>query len=480
MSILNHFPYEKPRAAQAEVLQFMELNWDRYDVFVIVAPTASGKTALSKTIMEWKYGTSYIAPSNLLVDQFLTEFPDTPRLHRLDAYYCETWLQSCAQTRARKGMFCKGCTCSGDLAQAKYRKGSGVYNYHTYLAHQLYRPVLVVDEAHQLVHTIQDRVSEKIWHHDYHYPFSGGHAGLLRWVEALPPRKRNHKKIQHLEEALRAEAPQFVVSHSSDSFNGKGTIRGQPEERDCLKLYPVDVSDDANMFWPTETEKIILMSATIGPKDVEELGLAQRRVVYLQAASPIPPEQRPVQLVPVVSINHTNLESSIPRIAREISNIAAYHPGEKGIIHATYQSAGLLREHLSDRRFIFHTKEDKAEKYEQFRNSPTADGRILVASGMYEGIDLPDDLGRWQVIIKTPFKSLGDPAIAYRAEKDPDWYNWATLRDLIQACGRICRNENDFGVTYCLDATTGRLLDEANHLVPQWFRDALEAGNENT
>jgi ATP-dependent DNA helicase DinG len=476
MSILEKFPYETPRQGQVEVLQFLEQNWDKHDVFVIVAPTAFGKTALSKTIMEWKYGTSYIAPSNMLVDQFLGEFPDTPRLHRLDAYWCDDWRQSCAQTRARQGSFCRGCTCSGDLAQAKYRRGSGVYNYHTYLAHRLFRPVLLVDEAHQLVHTIQDRVSEKIWHHDYRYPFTGGHDNLLRWVESLPPKKRQHKKIQHLEEALRAEAPQYVVSHSRDSFNGKGTERGKPEERDCLKLYPVDISDDAKMFWPQEVEKIILMSATIGPKDIEELGLAQRRVVYLQAASPIPAENRPVQFVPVTALSHTNLVSSVPLLATEIDNIAAYHANEKGVVHVTYQLAELLRQQLSGSRYIFHTRDDKAEQYERFRESPAKDGRVLIACGMYEGIDLPDDLGRWQVIAKTPFKSLGDPAIKYRAEKDPDWYNWATLINIIQAAGRISRTPTDFGITYYIDKTTIDLIERARHLIPQWFQDAVTAG----
>jgi len=329
-----------------------------------------------------------------------------------------------------------------------------------------------------LVHTIQDRLAETIWHHDYQYPFSGDNSNILRWIYRQPTRIQKHKKITRLREALEAEAPEYVVSRTSDSFNGKGTQRGKPEERDCLKLYPVDIADKASLMWGPTVEKIILMSATIGPKDVEALGLQQRRVVYLQAASPIPPENRPIQFVPVVSLNHGNLHASVPRIAEEIENIAAYHSKEKGIIHATYELSGLLREHLTSNRYIFHDRSNKSEQYELFRNSPTSDSRVLVACGMYEGIDLPEDLGRWQIIPRTPWKSLGDPAIRFKAELDQDWFRWETLKDMIQACGRICRTPTDYGITYILDSTAIRLIQDSEHLVPSWFMDAIHAGNK--
>lgn len=476
--LMQSFPYPTPRAEQREVLEFLEKNWDRYDVFVIVVPTGGGKTALSKALLTWKHSASYIAPTNLLVDQFLEEFPETPRLHRLDAYWCEEWLQSCAQTRARKKGFCRGCVCSGDLATAKYRRGPGVYNYYTYLSHRIHRPLLVVDEAHGLISTIQDRVSELVWHHDYQYPDNGDHATLRRWLEKLPTRIRKHKKIQHLEEALTAESPRHVIGFTTEQFNGKGTRRGQPEERRCLKLYPVDVRDHAGMFWPTGVEKVVLMSATIGPKDIEELGLASKRVVYLESGSPIPAERRPIQLVPVVNMTHSGVDTELPRLAEEIDNIAAYHTGEKGIVHVTYSLAERLRPLLTGNRYIFHDRLDKAEKYEKYRQSPAVDGRVLIACGMYEGIDLPEDLGRWQVVAKTPFPSLADPAIAHKAEKDPDWYHWTTLKALIQAAGRVCRTPTDYGITYFLDKQTERLLSNCDHLLPHWFNDALAAGRD--
>ena len=97
---------------------------------------------------------------------------------------------------------------------------------------------------------------------------------------------------------------------------------------------------------------------------------------------------------------------------------------------------------------------------------------------MYEGIDLPEDLGRWQIIVRTPWKSLADPAIRHKAGLDPEWFHWESLKDLIQACGRICRTPTDFGATYILDAAAQRLIDGAPGLIPHWFRDALDAGTK--
>lgn len=473
-SILEFFPYKEARPLQQDVLLGLEKHWDQYDVFVIVAPTAAGKSSLARTIMEWKYGTSVITPTNMLVDQFLQEFPDSNRLHRLDNYYCAEWQQSCAATRARQKAFCKGCFCSQDLSTAKYKKGSGIYNYYTYMAHRLYRSVLVVDEAHNLIRNIQDKLALRIWQHDARYPQTmQTRDQMKRWLETLSPSKLKLKKYSSLYAAVTTEAPHYVVERTKDWFNGKGTNRGEPEERDCIKLHPVDISDALPMFWPAETEKVILMSATIGPKDIQELGLDSRRVLYMECKSPIPHEQRPVYVDPIISVSRENMVENSARMGEIIADLAKSHQGEKGVIHATYQMAEILRNHLRGDRYIFHTTDNKRDAFERFTSSAPSSGMVLVASGMYEGIDLVGDLARWQIIAKVPWKSLGDPAIRYKAEQDEDWYRWQTLKDLIQACGRVCRTPTDYGVTYLFDESGYRLLKEGEHLLPQWFREAL-------
>jgi Rad3-related DNA helicase len=186
-----------------------------------------------------------------------------------------------------------------------------------------------------------------------------------------------------------------------------------------------------------------------------------------------------------------NKEAGNDRMADAIFRLAQKHHNSKGLIHATYEQAEYLEraiKHMDDpargnkaklsERFIFHTPATKATAYQKFRDASPESGTILVGSGMYEGLDLPGDLGRWQAIAKVPWQSLEDPAIAHMTEQDPSWYVWETLKLLIQACGRICRTPDDDGVTYILDTSFDKLYTDGMKfgLVPNWFEDAVDAG----
>lgn len=468
----DNFPYSQARQIQAEALQTLEDNWNNYDVFVIQGPTAFGKTAVARTIINSLRSVSVVTPTNLLVNQFLKEFPDTPTLSRLDSYFCDEWQRPCSITRAKLAKFCKGCKCGKELADAKYRKGPGIYNYYTYMAHKLYRDVLVVDEAHNLIPTIRERMALRIWQHDYKYPDNMYRPEqVTQWIETLSDNKKKNKKIVALRESASYRVPEYIFQRTTDWFNGKGTLRNEPEERDCIKLLPVDITDGPPMFWPREVKKIVLMSATIGPKDIEALGLGKRRVCYIACKSPIPRGSRPIIPLNVMSVNRATLESGLDLMANTLKDIAEYHKNEKGVIHVTYQLSKLLEAHITDSRFMFHRRDNKGDVYHRFRESQG--NHILVACGLYEGIDLPDDLGRWQVLAKIPWPSLGSPAIKHLAELDPEWYVWETAKTTIQACGRVCRHPEDFGITYILDKSFWRMFYEGKHLLPQWFQDAI-------
>jgi Rad3-related DNA helicase len=307
------------------------------------------------------------------------------------------------------------------------------------------------------------------------YPTSAyNREQLLQWAERLPPKKKKTVKVEKLLETLKSRHPQYSVSRAVREFNGKGTKRGEPEERDCIVLTPLEVGEQARRLWPPDVKKVILLSATIGRKDIETLGLSGKRVAYLHSPSPIPPDRRPFVVDDIISVNRSNMERAVDVIADYINTqLLDRHRGERGLVHATYQMADLLRSKLTNGRFIFHTRENKKEKYQEYLNSK--DG-ILVACGMYEGVDLPDDLGRWQVITKIPWASLGDPAVSALADRDPEWYLWETAKTVIQAGGRVSRHEADYGVTYCLDSSFMRLYNEGQHLLPHWFLDCLVDG----
>jgi Rad3-related DNA helicase len=243
-------------------------------------------------------------------------------------------------------------------------------------------------------------------------------------------------------------------------------------------MLPVDIKDAPPTFWPGRVKKIVMMSATINRKDIEELGLGRRRVLFLEASSPIPPSQRPLYYKPIANVNRNSMEKSTLEIARWIEgNLLEKYRDVKGVIHATYAQAKILRKIWGDNeRFIFHSKMDTKERYADFLEALPSTGKVLVASGLYEGIDLVEDLGRWQAMIKIPWPSLGDPAIKHKCDNDSEWYNWQTLKQVMQCSGRICRTDKgDWGHTYILDSTFKKLYEQSKQqgLVARWWNDAL-------
>lgn len=264
-------------------------------------------------------------------------------------------------------------------------------------------------------------------------------------------------------DCLTMNPPRYVLKEVDEEYFGK------PSKK--LIATPISIKGLLNPIINYSTEKTVLLSATISRKDIEEMGLDGKRIVYLKSDSCIPVENRPVVWYPTAWVNSGNFKEATQLIGERINSLAESYPTEKGLVHATYSQAKLLRTILTGDRYIFHTADDKREVYEQFRQ--LNDNSILVASGMYEGIDLPYEAGRWQVVAKIPFPSLGEPAVQFQVDKDPEWYQWQAIKTVLQAAGRICRAPDDYGITWILDDTFSRLYSKNQRLFPSWFQEAV-------
>ena len=93
---------------------------------------------------------------------------------------------------------------------------------------------------------------------------------------------------------------------------------------------------------------------------------------------------------------------------------------------------------------------------------------------MVSGVDLKDDLSRFQIIIKIPFPYLGSNKIKQRQKTNKEWYSWKTVIDLIQAYGRSIRSEEDWAETYILDSSFSDLLKYNSNLIPRYITDAIK------
>ena len=93
---------------------------------------------------------------------------------------------------------------------------------------------------------------------------------------------------------------------------------------------------------------------------------------------------------------------------------------------------------------------------------------------MTEGVDLYDDLSRFQIICKTPFPYLGDPVVRKRMKKWNWWYPYMTAKTIIQSIGRSIRNKDDHCITYILDQNFEYFHNKNTEIFPPWFKKVLQ------
>jgi Rad3-related DNA helicase len=216
------------------------------------------------------------------------------------------------------------------------------------------------------------------------------------------------------------------------------------------------------------------MSATISRKDLEMMGLDRRRIGIVRGESPIPVERRPIHLQYTGNYSYSTQDRDLPALVEFIRQKLAENR-TAGMIHAPYSMAQKLAAHFQQEpRILSFNQDTKQQVYERFRKEGPEKGLVLIASGLYEGVSLDEDAGRWQVVCKVPYPSLGEPGYKWMSEKDPESYAWLAIRLIVQASGRISRSATDFGKTYIVDRSFERLLEKHEELFPAYFLSAIQ------
>ncbi len=216
-------------------------------------------------------------------------------------------------------------------------------------------------------------------------------------------------------------------------------------------------------------DKILLMSATIIDHKhfAKTLGITDYE--YIEVDSTFSPKKAPIFCTGRVKLNYKNLKSSLPYIAKQVKNLCDQHKDVKGVIHThTMEITNYLRSHLNDPRFIFRGEgmtNEQILKQHLEDPSPT----ILVSPSLTYGVDLKDELARFQILVKAAYMPLGDERIKRLFKEDGQWYVNKMLNNLIQACGRGVRSVDDYCVTYILDGCIVDAVIQNKTRLPKYF-----------
>lgn len=484
-SILDFFK-GKPRPMQADLLLEIETWWDRADVFVIPAPTAFGKTKVIECIARYsasvkKLKSHVLVPTNVLVDQVAESTGMLPLKARA-AYTCytptpsvpgqEPKVTSCDQHYKACGEHCAACPYVQTVRKAHAFPYS-LSNYHTALAHKFNKPVVLIDEAHMLLPLIREAEGKHVW-----LPEKDGKSILPHYCDtygkvadylAAHP-ELTGKVWDEVRSELEGGRGRFLLHRGEKSYHGG--------VRDALSLLPIDTSRSekaASYLGGKKVQKLFLLSGTISQTDVEQMALQGKRVVMLQARSPIPVENRPIIRDYVAPMSYSNQQDPqvLDALVSRIIHYARSHEG-KVLVHAPYSLAARIGPALARAlpgRTLSHSNHDKAAALRRFREDPQP--WVLLGSGLEEGVDLYGEQYTLQLICKVPFPGLGDPAWKWVADEQPERYAWEAIKKVVQAAGRICRGPDDYGKTVILDQAFERLLSKHRSLLPHYFTEAV-------
>ena len=512
------FPFASYREGQREALDAAREAFDAgARVVVIEAPTGAGKSALAVSLAHDARSAYVLTGQKVLQDQYHRDFATLALLKGRATYACEVVAHaSAASAPCLMGRTFPACdTCGYYRARdAAMAAPVALMNYAAFL-HQVNdaggfgpRDLLVLDEAHgveahlmQYLHVrVADEMLERAGLEDRVPAFVEG-AYAIEIADALLPRFTARRAEIDAELAgntfrqadlLRLQTLQWLDSQVrrmrwlTDTWDaGVEWVFEQGHDRGgrWLAWKPVDVGPLADELLLGHARRVLMLSATVLDEHtfLRGLGVSPSEAALIRMPSTFPPERRPLVLRPVARMTRHHQQRELPRLVEELARIMDDHETDKGVVHThSYKIAAAVHAGLPERlrrRIVTHlSSEGRQAALEEHLSTPGP--TVLLTPSMTEGLDLADDLARWQVICKLPYPYLGDPQVAARRARDPHWYAWRTSLTLVQAYGRAVRSRDDHAVTYLLDADAPGFLSRERERLPAWFVEAIREPSE--
>jgi Rad3-related DNA helicase len=214
------------------------------------------------------------------------------------------------------------------------------------------------------------------------------------------------------------------------------------------------------------------------------MGFEEDEVAFIDTPkSPFPVENRSIEFLNVKRLSYNSTESDEIEVIHTIDKILSEHSQVRGLILTSSipRSRKILR-HLSPNnakrvRICHSTNNDGKTQDEIIMEHSKDPTGVLLSSSLWEGVDLKDDLSRFQIIAKAPYPNYTEKRIKAKMKKSPLWYNSQTLTKILQGFGRSIRSENDWAKTYVLDSAVNNVFFMAQRMIPRAYYDVL--GIEN-
>lgn len=204
----------------------------------------------------------------------------------------------------------------------------------------------------------------------------------------------------------------------------------------------------------------VFMSATIGDPASYMKIMGIENAKFIRLSNDFNYDKSPIVFINKYRMSMREKESSLPKVLEMLDKIIDKHKGQRGVIHCgsyEFMNYIMAKSKHTFRLINYENSKDKADALELFKKK---EGSVLVGPSILEGLDLKDDISRFQIFFKVPYPSLNSPHIKAKMKYMPDWYDWKTSVSFLQGVGRSVRSKDDWAVTYMLDACFRTLISK--------------------
>ena len=237
---------------------------------------------------------------------------------------------------------------------------------------------------------------------------------------------------------------------------------GMPDDRE-FKLNCMFEDYEVKRYFLEESKHSIMMTATLGDPEMfrHEIGIRlypmneqEQKFKFMRIPSTFDFSMSPIYVLPTYKLSYKEKEKNLPYVVKLVQDICNHHVGQRGIIHTgSYEFSKKLVTMMDDKnvasRLIMYN--NVKEKPEALDNFEYYHDKILTGPTMIEGLNFPDDMCRFMILMKVPYASLADKLIEAKMENIKNWYSSDTMRKIIQSIGRGVRHKTDWCVTYVID-----------------------------
>ncbi|WP_458404044.1 helicase C-terminal domain-containing protein [Methanobrevibacter sp.] len=521
----DYFPFTQPRQFQLEtVSEILEAINKGYKYIVLEAGTGTGKSAVAATLAQM-FDSSYILTiTKQLQDQYLNDFNDLgfKLVKGRSNFQCRKYLedgvsQSCDFGRCvAEGYQCKYSLNHHSNAEitAKntcgyfYQKFEGmnskvtIANYPymflelNYVDDFFKRELMICDEAHNIESMIMNQLTLEFERKDLKdYLKVNLSKDLINelnegdyndWIRFITKIKGKYEaelaKIENINRPELSEKIMFIKRQINDckrfldriSFDPGMWIFDYDKYNKIAQFKPLKIDSYAKNTLFQFGEVCLFMSATVLDYRLfaQWLGIEPDEIYAIRRKSPFDIKRNPIKTYDDFNMSKSHLKASAPKTLPVIEEILSNHKNEKGIIHTVSgQCRDFLVSNVSTDRFIYHDTRNRADIISEFKSSD--EPLVLVSPSVNEGVDLPGDECRFQIIYKIPYPDLGDKQTAVRNQFDHKWYDYRTALALVQTHGRGMRFDEDYCTTYFIDSRFLSYVSQ-NRFIPDTFTKAID------